>query len=165
MGELEIQTWIADHKDRLYLFALHLTLDKNEAEDLLQDTYESILKSFSQYSEAKGSLLPWAKAILRNQFIDRKRKEKRAPRIISFDETIEPVSPSREFEDPEETIQAVQKFIKGLKEPEKSIIRLKIYEKKTLDQIANSLGVNRRTISRRYAKVLEDLKYRLLRNL
>lgn len=164
MGVSEIQTWIADHKDRLFLYALHLTLDANEAEDLLQDTYESILKSFAQYSESKGSLLPWAKTILRNQFIDRKRKENRAPRVIPFDETLEIGSRAIEWDEEEDTIQAVRKIIQSLKEPEKSIIQLKFYEKKTLDQIASLLGLNRRTISRRYAKVLSDLRQTILRN-
>lgn len=57
----------------LYLYALSLTGNQQDAEDLLQETF---VKAFLSY-EATGSIKSWLIIVLRNEFFNLMRKRKR----------------------------------------------------------------------------------------
>ena len=57
----------------LYLYALSLTGNPQDAEDLLQETF---VKAFLSY-EAKGSIKSWLIIVLRNEYYNLIRKRKR----------------------------------------------------------------------------------------
>ena len=57
----------------LYLYALSLTGNPQDAEDLLQETF---VKAFLSY-EATGSIKSWLIIVLRNEFFNLMRKRKR----------------------------------------------------------------------------------------
>ena len=57
----------------LYLYALSLTGNTQDAEDLLQETF---VKAFLSY-EATGSIKYWLITVLRNEFYNLMRKRKR----------------------------------------------------------------------------------------
>ena len=54
--------------DRLYNLAHWLTQNREEAEDLLQETYAKALKGFSSF-QAGTNFRAWMYAILRNTFL------------------------------------------------------------------------------------------------
>ena len=54
--------------DRLYNFACWLTQDREEAEDLVQETYAKALKAFSSYQPGTN-FRAWMYRILRNTFL------------------------------------------------------------------------------------------------
>jgi RNA polymerase sigma-70 factor (ECF subfamily) len=56
------------HFDRLYNFACWLTHDRQEAEDLVQDTYAKALKGFSSFQPGTN-FRAWIYKILRNTFL------------------------------------------------------------------------------------------------
>src|ERR1700688_4240719 len=56
------------HFDRLYNFACWLTQDRQEAEDLVQETYVKALKGFSSF-QAGTNFRAWIYKILRNTFL------------------------------------------------------------------------------------------------
>jgi RNA polymerase sigma-70 factor (ECF subfamily) len=55
--------------DQLYNFALWLTQDKAEAEDLVQETYAKALRGFSSF-QAGTNFRAWIYRILRNSFLN-----------------------------------------------------------------------------------------------
>lgn len=57
----------------LYLYALSLTGNRQDAEDLLQETF---VKAFLSYEE-KGSIKYWLVTVLRHQYLNLLRKRKR----------------------------------------------------------------------------------------
>lgn len=57
----------------LYLYALSLTGNQHDAEDLLQETF---VKAFLSYQK-KGSLKYWLVTVLKNEFLNVQRKRKR----------------------------------------------------------------------------------------
>lgn len=57
----------------LYLYALSLTGNPQDAEDLVQET---VVKAFLSY-EATGSIKSWLIIVLRNEFLNLMRKRKR----------------------------------------------------------------------------------------
>ena len=61
-----------DRLNRLYRYAFTLTCDESEAFDLVQDTVERCLKNPPHSTHALDA---WARRILRNRFIDIKRRQ------------------------------------------------------------------------------------------
>ena len=55
--------------DRLYNFAHWLTQNREEAEDLVQETYSKALKGFSSYRPGTN-FRAWIYRILRNSFLN-----------------------------------------------------------------------------------------------
>lgn len=73
------------HIDSMYNFAYKLTLDEEDAKDLVQDTYLKayrFISSFQQGTNAKA----WLFRILKNSFINDYRKKSRQPAKIDYQE-------------------------------------------------------------------------------
>lgn len=69
---------VLSHLDRLYGYAIHLTKNRDDAADLVQDTYLNALKSEKQYSLGTNAGA-WLFTIMRNTFLNKLRKKSRKP--------------------------------------------------------------------------------------
>ncbi len=67
---------VLSHLDRLYSYAIHLTSDRDDAFDLVQDTYLNALKSEMQYSLGTNAGA-WLFTIMRNLFLNKLRRKNR----------------------------------------------------------------------------------------
>lgn len=67
----------------LYTAALHMTRNRADAEDLVQETYLKAYKAYGQFTEGTN-LRAWLHRILTNTFINNYRKKKRRPREIEL---------------------------------------------------------------------------------
>jgi len=71
--------------DALYNFAFHLTLDEDDANDLVQETFLKayrFIESYQQGTNAKA----WLFKILKNGFINEYRKKTKQPSKVDYDE-------------------------------------------------------------------------------
>jgi RNA polymerase sigma-70 factor (ECF subfamily) len=76
---------IIPHMDALYNFALRLTTDPNDAEDLVQDTIVKAYRFFSSYEKGTNAKA-WMFRILKNSFINNYRKTSKKPSQVDYDE-------------------------------------------------------------------------------
>lgn len=67
----------------LYAFLLSYTLNIEDAQDLLQDTYIQILKNCHMYRE-KGNPMAWIMKIAKNLFLMKSREEKEA--VLNYED-------------------------------------------------------------------------------
>jgi len=77
------QQWVALHADYLYAFAITRIGDKEQARDLVQETFLSALEGLDNF-EQKSSERTWLTAILKNKIMDVYRKRSRQPKTKSL---------------------------------------------------------------------------------
>jgi RNA polymerase sigma-70 factor (ECF subfamily) len=75
-------TWVDEHGDALYRFALLRVKDPSVAEDLVQETFLAALKGLDGF-KAGSSIRTWMVGILKHKIIDRFRRAK--PEVLAAD--------------------------------------------------------------------------------
>ena len=94
---------LGDHLDRLYRAAWALCGSREDAEDLVQDTYARVLSKprMLRSDDDLGYLM----RVLRNTFISRHRMTERRPRTEPFTEGLDPADPRPELR-PDQALEA-----------------------------------------------------------
>jgi RNA polymerase sigma-70 factor (ECF subfamily) len=73
-----------EHVDALYGFAMTLTHDPTEAQDLVQETYLRAVRAFGQLMP-DSNLKSWLFAIMRNVWLNQLRHSRSGPRFVELD--------------------------------------------------------------------------------
>lgn len=73
------------YDDRLRQFALSLTHNEEDAEDLVQDTYLKVMQNTDRFSE-ETNLKAWVYTIMRNTFINGYRRKQRSKVVMDNSE-------------------------------------------------------------------------------
>lgn len=74
-------------RDRVFQYAYRLTMNRDEAEDLVQDAMVRAFRSAETLSQVANAT-PWICQVVLNLFRDRCRQVKRTPRALSLDATL-----------------------------------------------------------------------------
>lgn len=74
MKEKELESLFKKYYSILFLYALSLCKNEDDAKDLVSETF---LKAYLSYDETKGTFKTWTFLVLRNLFIDECRKKKK----------------------------------------------------------------------------------------
>lgn len=80
------EQWALPHKDHLYTACLYLTRDRDEAEDLFQETYLRAFRFFHQFTPGTNCRA-WLLTIMHNAFKTQYAKRARITRVLDFDGT------------------------------------------------------------------------------
>jgi RNA polymerase sigma-70 factor (ECF subfamily) len=146
LKQQEFQKEAVTHINSLYNYALHLTMNPDDAEDLVQETYLKAYKFFDSF-ERGTNCKAWLFKILKNNYINKFRKNSREPGKVDYDlikdfyHTIKDVqSDTTEAESDffhsllhDEVYQALQ----GLPDEFREVIQLCDIEGFTYEEIAN----------------------------
>jgi RNA polymerase sigma-70 factor (ECF subfamily) len=141
--------------DRLYRTAVLITRDPHEAEDLVQDTYELILR---RPRELRGdSELHYMRAAMRRRAVDRHRESRRRVPAVALESA--PDIRSRTGEDPcaraeqAEVLAAIQ----ALPDIHRDVLVTTYVAGLTYSEAAAALGVKRGTVMSRVFRAREAL--------
>jgi RNA polymerase sigma-70 factor, ECF subfamily len=147
--------------DQLYNFAHWLAQSREEAEDLVQETYTKALRGFSSY-QPRTNFRAWMYRILRNTFLT-SRTGLQATRTVSLDDD-ETVLTTTDSGTPEAIViersnQAlVQDAIAELPVKFREILLLCEMEEMTYQEIAATLSVPVGTVMSRLARARAALR-------
>jgi RNA polymerase sigma-70 factor (ECF subfamily) len=83
--ERQFEREAVPHTDVLYNFALRMTNNAADAEDLLQETFLKAYRFWDSYEQGTN-IRAWLFRILKNSYINRYRKESREPETVDYDE-------------------------------------------------------------------------------
>lgn len=133
-------TWLP-LSDALYRVAFYMLEDESDAKDVVQDLYVKLLaKSPGDVRNPKA----YAMTMLRNMCIDRIRT---AQKFFSLECTED--SPMLDFMATEpdvlatkEKLRRVLAIIEGLPDREREVVRLRVFEEREYDDIAQCTGLN-----------------------
>ena len=145
----------ADHLDRLYRTAILITKDPYEAEDLVQDTYEQILR---RPRELRGdSELHYMRSAMRRRHIDRHREARRRVACVELDSA--PELRNREGEDPSLRAEQAEVLaaIRALPEIHRDVLVTTYVAGLTYTEAADVLGCKRGTVMSRVFRAREAL--------
>lgn len=91
------------HMDSLYRYALHMSRNETDAEDLVQDTYLKAYRFFDRF-EPGTNCKAWLLTILRNTFINTVRRDKRRRQTVSLSKMEESGMELLADDDPEDEV-------------------------------------------------------------
>tara|TARA_B100001250_G_C19691134_1_gene740330 strand:+ start:341 stop:928 length:588 start_codon:yes stop_codon:yes gene_type:complete len=169
--EKSLEILVIRHKYKLYNFIYSKVLNKDNAEDLFQETFIKVIKTLKRgvYNE-EGKFLPWIMRIAHNLVIDFFRKNKRFP---SFDKNenydifqlIKDNNPSveRNLID-KQILNDLQKIIVKLPQDQKEVIDMRLYKEMSFKEISEVTGVSINTALGRMRYAIINLRKLIIEN-
>lgn len=82
---IEFEREAVPHMDALYNFALKMTGDSDDANDLLQETYLKAFRFFDKF-EKGTNCKAWLFSIMKNTFINTYRKQSKEPDKVDYED-------------------------------------------------------------------------------
>jgi RNA polymerase sigma-70 factor (ECF subfamily) len=153
-----------EHLDALYGFAVVLTRDETEAEDLVQETYLRAMRAFSRLvpdSNLKG----WLFAIMRNAWLNQLRHRRNGPQFVELETHKQREDGTGSFgADPyvlcvkKLEAEQIRTAIEGLPRPFREVILLRDLEGFSYQQISGILGCPAGTVMSRLGRAREKLR-------
>jgi RNA polymerase sigma-70 factor (ECF subfamily) len=173
-GGWNFEAEVLPFMDSLYSTAYRMSRNRQDAEDLLQETYLRAYKYYDKFQEGTN-FKAWLFKILKNTFINRYRKRQRQPLKNSFDE-IEGSFESKLLESPltargatpeEEMMvdaldQDVQQALEALPEDYRTAVELADLQGLSYREIADQLGIPLGTVMSRLYRGRRKLEAVLL---
>lgn len=157
--------------DAMYNFALRLTSDPSDAEDLVQDTIVKAFRFFNSYEKGTNAKA-WLFRILKNSYINNYRKKSKQPNQVDYDEVAtfyETIRAERtDTSDLEDKMfrdlidDDISNALDELPEDFRTVVLLCDIEGFTYEEIANMLDVPIGTIRSRLHRGRNLLKAELL---
>lgn len=137
------------YTDMLFGYAMYLSGDRDQAGDLLQDTYLKAYRFFDKF-ETGTNAKAWLYRIMKNTFINEYRRTHRQPEIVEFDEQISPYQMSKTHDGMNDLRDMVESrmfddemagAIAALPEKFKSVVVLRDLEDLPYEEIAEALEI------------------------
>jgi RNA polymerase sigma-70 factor, ECF subfamily len=143
--------------------------DRDEAEDVLQETFTIAWRRVDLFDQESGRLLPWLLRITRNRAIDRLRTRRRAQAKARRIEAYQGSGAGRvAAQDVNEAAlpgwhvhEAVHAALATLPEDQLAAVRLAYFEGLTHSEIATELGIPLGTVKTRLRLAFDKLRPRL----
>ncbi|MCK9452007.1 MAG: sigma-70 family RNA polymerase sigma factor [Bacteroidales bacterium] len=154
------------HRTRIFSYIMMLVKDRQLADDVFQDTFIKIIKTFKSgaYKE-EGKFIQWAMRIAHNLIIDHFRKAKRIPYtdvkndLYDFLENIGLSDPTVEQQMITEQIhEDLRKMIALLPDEQREVLYLRLYAEMSFKDIAELTNVSINTALGRMRYALINMR-------
>lgn len=161
------------YQNKIFRLALHITQNREDAEDVLQETF---LKAFEHLDQFQGNskFYTWVVRIAVNQALMKLRRRKN-DKSVSMDETIDTGEDTmiREIaawdEDPEQRLSReelggiLDKAVESLDAPYRSVFVLRDIEELSTEETAEALGLSIPAVKSRLLRARLQLREKLTR--
>jgi RNA polymerase sigma-70 factor (ECF subfamily) len=152
-----------EYLDGLYSYALVLTRNHAEAEDLVQETYFRAISAMGTF-RAGSNLKGWLFTILRNVWLNQLRKRRNGPQMIDIEagdganSIIEPSKDSHDLYVSKIQTEQVRAAILELPAGFREVLLLREYEDLSYQEIASVLDCPIGTVMSRLGRAREKLR-------
>ncbi|WP_339917651.1 RNA polymerase sigma factor [Yeosuana marina] len=156
------------YKDLVFSLALKMVKNREEAEEVAQDTFIKVYKSLSQF-KGDSKFSTWIYKVTYNTCLDRLKKNKREQHVVPIDEfntnQIKSLDNALDAMQDKERIQAIQDCIGLLPSDDAFLLTLFYFEEQSLEEIANVVNLTTNNVKvklfRSRKKLTTILKERL----
>lgn len=164
-NERALEALVLRHKMKIYNFIYSKVFDRDNAEDIFQETFIKVIKTLKRgvYNE-EGKFLPWVMRIAHNLVIDFFRKNNRIPTFDNNDDydifqLISDGNPTAERSMiDEQVVEDLQKLIVELPQDQKDVLTMRLYKDMSFKEIAESTGVSINTALGRMRYAIINLR-------
>ena len=162
MENISFRTTVLPLSDRLYRLALRITMNKAEAEDVVQDTLLKVWECRDSWNRI-NNLEAFAIATCRNRALDLAKRAGRDTENLDEMAHFSSHTPHEQLEAREE-ISLVRRLMDSLPEVQRTIMSLRDIEGKTYQEIAQTLDISETQVKvylhRARTKIKEGLKFK-----
>ncbi|HEY5686728.1 MAG TPA: sigma-70 family RNA polymerase sigma factor [Yeosuana sp.] len=132
------------YKDLVFSLALKMVKNREEAEEVAQDTFIKVFKSLSQF-KGDSKFSTWIYKVTYNTCLDRLKKTKREQQVVSIDDfntnQIKSIDNALDKMEDEEREKAIQDCINLLPSDDAFLLTLFYFEEQSLEEIAKVIGL------------------------
>ncbi len=156
------------YKDLVFSLALKMVKNREEAEEVAQDTFIKVFKSLNQF-KGDSKFSTWIYKVTYNTCLDRLKKHKREQYVVSIDEyntnQIKSLDNALDAMEDKERIQAIQECIELLPSDDAFLLTLFYFEEQSLEEISKVVNLTTNNVKvklfRSRKKLTTILKERL----
>ena len=161
MKEISFRNDVLPLKDKLFRLALRITLNREEAEDIVQDTLIKVWNSRDKWQQLE-SIEAYSLTIARNLSLDRIKKMENQNGSLEDEQTEKPDSTSNPSERmiQKDKLDIVKRMIDELPEKQRSCIQLRDIEGKAYKDIALILGITEEQVKINIFRARQTIKQR-----
>lgn len=132
------------YKDLIFTLALRMMKNKEEAEEVAQDTFIKTYKSLSKF-KGDSKFSTWIYRVAYNTCLDRLKKNKRQQNTVAIDEytehQVKTIDNALDAMETKEKAEAIKTCIDLLPSDDSFLLTLYYYEEQSLDEIAKVTGL------------------------
>lgn len=161
MKEISFRNDVLPLKDKLFRLALRITLNREEAEDIVQDTLIKVWNSRDKWQQL-DSIEAYSLTIARNLSLDRIKKMENQNGSLEDEKTEKPDTTSNPSERmiQKDKLDIVKRMIDKLPEKQRSCIQLRDIEGKAYKDIALILGITEEQVKINIFRARQTIKQR-----
>ncbi len=169
-----IRAILQRHNRRLYRIARSVLRDEGEAEDAVQEAYASAFAHLASY-RGESSLASWLSRITLNEALGRRRRANRRPADTRLDDKLPEADiiqfPLAVADDPERTmaqrqiLRLVERATDNLPEPFRLVFVARVVEGLSVEETAELLGINPKTVKTRLHRARQLVHQHLTRQI
>lgn len=148
-----------DNYEMVFRYLIKFTMDRNAAEELVQETMVRAIGKFDMYEPARSKFSTWLIAIAQNLFLDSIRRRKREQKYLHEELQIEDLYdlPAEHDEELDRVLEALAR----LPEESRFPLLLKHYHGYSLEEIARLMSIPVGTVKSRIHNAIKAVRKEL----
>ena len=164
MKKISFRNDVLPLKNELFRLALRITLNRVEAEDIVQDTLIKVWDRRFEW-ESIDSIEAFSLTVCRNLSLDRLRKKENSNDSLEDVNIAEPVASSNPQDRmiQEDRVSLVRQIIDSLPEKQRSCMQLRDFEGKSYKEIAQALDITEEQVKVNIFRARQMVKQKYLK--
>ncbi|GAA5496553.1 RNA polymerase sigma-70 factor, ECF subfamily [Rubritalea squalenifaciens DSM 18772] len=153
------ESMLEEIQSSLKAYIISLTANKQEVDDLLQETNHFLVESLAEYTPGTN-FKAWAFSVARYRLLALRRDQKRSKLSFLSDEVVEMLADSHSARIPNEDhrVDALKNCIQRLAPGERSLLRKVYVEDVSMTMLADTLGRTANALHKSLSRVRQALK-------
>lgn len=146
-------------KNLLYRLALRITMNREEAEDIVQDTLIKVWNKRDDWENIE-SIEAFSLTVCRNLALDRMKKAERQNASLDEQQTERPDRSRSPLElmEQRDRVETVRRLVNSLPEKQRSCMQLRDFEGKSYRDIATILGITEEQVKVNIFRARQTIK-------